>query len=199
MSLIIGINNLSDYSVDVRGYVTCLRGKKEKIMRNIIVAIFAAATLVSTASQAQDASKVYANIGYSYLDTAITNLGVVGGRVGYEFTPNFAVEGELGFGFADKNVSGIDVKVDNTYGAFVVGKLPISTSFELLGRVGYSHVKVSASGLGASASADDGSAAYGVGAQYFLNEKNGIRGDFTRYEEDGSGFNGYTISYVRKF
>jgi outer membrane immunogenic protein len=168
-------------------------------MNKILMAAIAATTLLSTAGQAQEASKVYGNVGYSSLDTSIVNLGVFGGRLGYEFTPNFAVEAEAGFGVTNKKIAGAEVKVDNTFGAFLVGKLPLAENFELLGRVGYSHVKVSASAFGSSASADDGSAAYGIGAQYLFDGKNGLRGDYTRYEKDGSGFNGYTISYVRKF
>jgi outer membrane immunogenic protein len=172
---------------------------KEKFMRNVLIAIIASSTLLATGVEAQNASKFYGNAGYSLLDTKITNLGVVGVRLGYEFTPNFAIEGEAGFGITSKELDIIDVKVDNTFGGFLVGKLPVADKFELIGRIGYSHVKVSASGLGGSASTDDGSAAYGVGMQFLFDDKNGVRGDFTRYEENGSGFNGYTISYVRKF
>jgi outer membrane immunogenic protein len=168
-------------------------------MRNILIAAVACSTMLSTAGQAQEASKVYVNVGYSSLDTSVTNLGVVGARLGYEFTPNFAIEGEAGFGITNNDIAGVEVKVDNTFGAYLVGKLPLSDSFSLLGRVGYSHLKVSAAAFGSSASADDGSAAYGIGAQYLLDGTNGIRGDYTRYEKDGSGFNGYTVSYVRKF
>jgi outer membrane immunogenic protein len=158
-----------------------------------------ATTMIASTSHAQSNTKFYGNVGYSLLDTEITNLGVLGGRVGYEFTPNFALEGEAGFGVVNKDIAGVEVKVDSTYGAFLVGKLPLAKNFELIGRVGYSHVNVSASGFGSSASADEGSAAYGIGAQYLFDGTNGIRGDFTRYEENDSGFNGYTVSYVRKF
>jgi outer membrane immunogenic protein len=168
-------------------------------MRNILFAIIAGTTLVSAAAQAQDASKFYGNVGYSVIDTRFSDLDALGGRLGYDFTPNFALEAEGGIGLGSKKFLGVDVKIDKVLGAYLVGKLPLSDNFELLGRVGYSHVYVSASGFGSSANADNGSGAFGIGAQYLFNGKNGVRGDYTRYEENGSGSNGYTISYVRKF
>jgi outer membrane immunogenic protein len=168
-------------------------------MRNILIAFIAGSTFLSTAGQAQEASRFYAGAGYSVIDTRFSGLDAVGGRLGYDFTPNFAIEAEGGVGLSSKEYLGVDVKIDKVLGAYLVGKLPLSDNFELLGRVGYSHVYVSGTGFGSSASADNGSGAFGIGAQYLFDGKSGVRGDFTRYEENDSGSNGYTISYVRKF
>jgi outer membrane immunogenic protein len=168
------------------------------IVRNLIIAAITSATLLAGTSHAQDAGKVYANLGYSFLAQDDVDLGAITARLGYDFTPNFAIEGEAGVGVSEESVLGVKIKVDSSLGAFLVGKVPVGENFELLGRMGYNHTWLSAKGFGASADADDGSFGVGIGAQYLFDGKNGIRGDYTRYTE-GDGTDVFSINYVRKF
>ena len=63
-------------------------------MRNILLAT-AALTLIAAPAMAQEpASPVTGSIGYTQLDTDGGDLGAITGRVGYDFTRNFGVEGE---------------------------------------------------------------------------------------------------------
>jgi hypothetical protein len=81
-------------------------------MRNIIIAVIACSTMLSTAGQAQEAIRLYANAGYSVIDTRSSDLDALGGRLGYDFTPNFALEAEGGIGLSSKEFLGVDVKIE---------------------------------------------------------------------------------------
>jgi outer membrane immunogenic protein len=167
-------------------------------MRALAIAALAAIpALMAVPALAQEQGP-YINLGYSNLDSDGINNGVLGARAGYAFHPNFAVEAEGGIGIADDTVGGATVKTDGTLGAYAVGRLPVSTNFNLLGRVGYQHLWATAEAAGIEAEADDGSFAVGVGAEVMFDDVNGIRGDYTRYTE-GEGTNAISLSYVRKF
>jgi hypothetical protein len=172
--------------------------------RNYIMRIFALAVLAVTAfasapSFAQDAAgQVYINGGYNHFQTKTADTGTVNGRVGYQITPNFAVEGEGGIGINDDKVNGVTVKTRGTLGAFAVVSAPVAERLSLMGRAGYVHQWAEAKASGVKAKDDDGSFAIGVGGQYMLDDANGVRLDYTRYTE-GKGTNGYAVSYVRKF
>jgi len=175
-------------------------------MRNVLLAT-AALTLIAAPALAQDpAHPVTGSIGYTALDTEGGNLGAITGRVGYDFTRNFGIEGEGSVGVKDDDVSfgGVDGKVEHDWdaAAYGVAKLPINPNLELFGRVGYGTTSVSADVAGVTASADGESVNYGVGANYFIDGQNGIRADWTRrdFRDDGAGeADTYGLSFVRRF
>lgn len=161
-----------------------------------------------------DVADQIVDFGVEDIDAALIN-----GRVGYRFNDFFAVEGELGFGLGgddfdrtipvdafgtvvnvDANV-GLDVK--NYYIGFARGILPVSEQFDIFARVGYggataeADVVASAQGFTASGSEDDNVSgfAYGVGGQYNLTEKDGIRADYTRLDETDI----ISLAYSRRF
>lgn len=155
------------------------------------LALAAASMLVAPAfmtAQAQQ-SGVYVSGGYTQFDgDGGADLGAITGRVGVDLTPNFAIEGEGSFGV--KGDSGTDL--DSEFGAFVVGKLPISPSFDLFARVGASRIETSPGG------SEDG-LAYGAGGTFNLTPIDGIRADWTRHDYDAGDADAYSLSYVRKF
>ena len=57
------------------------------------------------------------------------------------------------------------------------------------------------SAAGTSASDDGESWNYGVGGQYFFDDKNGVRADYTRHDfkDSSTDANTWSVSYVRKF
>jgi outer membrane immunogenic protein len=153
---------------------------------------FAAATMLAApafmTAQAQT-SGVYVSGGYSQIDgDGGADLGAITGRVGVDLTPNFAVEGEASVGV--KGDSGTDL--DSEFGAFVVGKLPISPSFDLFARVGASRIETSPGG-------DEDGLAYGAGGTFNLTPVDGIRLDWTRHDYDVGNADAYSLSYVRSF
>jgi hypothetical protein len=155
------------------------------------LALAAASMLVAPAFMAAQAqtSGVYVSGGYTQFDgDGGADLGGITGRVGMNFSPNFAVEGEGSFGVKKDN----GTKLDSEFGLFAVGKLPINPSFDLIGRVGVSRFETKPGG-------DEDGLAYGVGAQWNMTAVDGIRGDWTRHDYDVGNVDAYSLSYVRNF
>ncbi len=167
-------------------------------MKKMIVAAVAAGALLGLPALAQAQSQVYGGVGYSSIgmDNPDVSLGLVQGRLGVDLNDNFAIEGEFGFGVGDDTVAGVDVSANWQFGGFAVIKAPVSESFDVFARLGYVAVEFEASGPGGTATADGNDFAYGIGAQAFFTENDGIRGDWTSYGGDG---NVWSISYVRRF
>lgn len=156
------------------------------------LALAAATALVAgpvyMSASAQQAN-VYVSGGYTRIDgDGGAELGALTGRVGVGFGQHFAVEGEGSFGIDDD----AGTELDSELGVFGVAKLPISPQFDIFGRVGWSRIETSPGG-------DEDGLAYGVGGQFNLTEKDGIRGDWTRHDYDVGQADAYSISYVRKF
>lgn len=159
-------------------------------MKTKLVLLASAALLaapVAMTASAQEAN-VYINAGYTQFDGNGADLGAITGRVGVGFGQHFALEGEASFGLNDDN----GVELDNEIGIFGVGKLPINNTVTLFGRVGVSRIETSPGG-------DDDGLAYGVGAEFNLTEKDGIRADITRHDYDAGEADAWNISYVRRF
>ena len=176
-------------------------------MRNIILAT-AALTLIAAPAMAQSLSspQVSGSVGYTVLDADDANLGAITGRVTAKVNPYFGVEGEASFGVKDDEVSfgGFNGDLSHEYdaAAYVVGILPISPNFELFGRVGYGTTQIKADVAGFSVTEDGESVNYGVGANYFFDNQNGVRADWTRRDftdDNGGELDTYGLSYVRRF
>ena len=153
-------------------------------MKKALIAGAAVATLFAAAPAfAQDTVTTgwYGNLGYSNNSADDVDLGEVTARLGYRMHPNFAVEGEVGFGTSDQDiVPGTSVKINNQEAVYAVGILPVSSNLDVFARVGYGRTELSVDGPGFSGSGDSDGFRYGAGAQYMLDGANGIRGDFTR-------------------
>ena len=174
-------------------------------MRNVLLAT-AALTLIAAPAMAQDHGPVTGSIGYTQLDGDDGDLGAITGRLGYDFTRNLGIEGEASFGVKDQDVTfgGVDTTLEHQYDAAVYGvaRLPVTENLELFGRVGYGTTEVKASTAGFAATEDGESVNYGVGANYFIDGRNGIRADWTRrdFQEDNGGeLDTYGLSFVRRF
>jgi outer membrane immunogenic protein len=174
-------------------------------MRNILLATAALTLIAAPAMAQQPASPVTGSIGYTQLDTDGGDLGAITGRVGYDFTRNFGIEGEASIGVKDSDITfaGVDGKLKHDWdaAAYGVAKLPVNENLELFGRLGYGTTRATASIPGASVSADGESVNYGIGANYFIDGQNGIRADWTRrdFRGDGGQADAYGLSFVRRF
>lgn len=156
------------------------------------IALAAASMLIAPAfmtANAQQSAGIYVSGGYTHFDgDGGAELGAVTGRVGVNLSPNFAIEGEGSIGV--KEDSGTEL--DNELGVFAVGKLPVSPSFDIFGRVGVARIETSPGG------SEDG-LAYGAGGTFWLSPQDGIRGDWTRHDYDAGDVDAFSISYVRNF
>lgn len=174
-------------------------------MRNVLLAT-AALTLIAAPALAQEpAHPVTGSIGYTQLDTDGGDLGAVTGRMGYDFTRNFGIEGEASIGVSDDDftVAGVPGTIEHKYdaAAYGVAKLPINENFELFGRLGYGTTRVKAEVAGVQDSDSTDSVNYGVGANYFIDGQNGVRADWTRrdFRGDAGEADTYGLSFVRRF
>lgn len=154
------------------------------------LAATAAILAFPVAASAQEG--VYLGAGYTHYSADDANVGGITGRLGYRFHPNFAVEGEATFGVNDDNVGGVDIELDNSWGAYGVGILPVTQRVDLFARVGYHNTEVSGGPITVEA---DG-VAYGAGAQWNVSERFGIRGEYTRLESDDDGVDTFGVSGV---
>lgn len=156
--------------------------------------------LASTA-QAQD-SGVYVNVG---VDTVEFEAYTLSGKVGYNFNEYIALEGQASFGvdgFGDEAV-GVDIGIDNSFAGFLKLGTEILPGLEVFARGGYHFTQFGAEGAIAGTVIDssinrDGFAV-GAGGQYFFNEKNGVRLEYTYLDVEGTGGSVLSLSYVRKF
>jgi hypothetical protein len=180
-------------------------------MKSLIAtaSIAAAALAAPVFAQAQDAPSVngaYGTLGYANTHSGGADLGAIQGRLGYRMNW-LGVEGELSGGVKSDHVAvapGVDarVKLSHQEAIYGVGFVPLSPKFDLIGRVGYGHTKVTASAAGARAAARGDSWNFGGGAQYRFDGVNGIRADYTReeFQRTGGGHaNVWSVAYTRRF
>jgi hypothetical protein len=140
-----------------------------------MMAAVAATALMAIPSVAH--AEWYAGAAYSHYDLDGPEVGGVTGRLGYRFSPNFAVEGEGTLGVEDDE----GVELNHAAGAYAMGILPFGSSgFSAHGRIGYQMVEVDTP-LG---DADDDGLAYGAGLGWNITERVGLRADYTRMEGD---------------
>lgn len=163
-------------------------------MKTLMIAA-SAAVLSLAAMPAAAQAQAYGTVGYAGVDAEGANLGALQGRLGYKFTPMFGVEGEAAFGISDDTVSGVDVEMKHEVGVFGVVTAPISPSFDLFARAGYTGASFDTT-LG---DIDTDGFAYGVGGQYNVTEKDGIRLDWTRHDHDDAEADVWSVGYSRKF
>jgi len=174
-------------------------------MKKIALATAALVALATTPALAQDGtSSLYGSIGYSNFsaeDAEDFDLGAVTGRFGGRFGRVLGAEVEGSIGAGDEDLGGgVSAKLKHQLAAYVVGYVPLGESFDIFGRVGVGTAEIEIEGGGLSESASDQSMSYGVGAQWFLDGANGVRGDWTRHDFDEVGETDvWSISYVRRF
>jgi outer membrane immunogenic protein len=177
---------------------------KTILLSTAAIAMFAAAPAMA---QSWPAPEYYGSLGYSHMevDEVDADLGAITGRFGAKLTPYFGFEGEGSVGVRDDQVTigGVAVDVEHQYdlAAYGVAFLPVNPNFELFARVGYGTTEVKASAGGVSVTDDGNSWNYGVGANYYFDGQNGIRGDWTRrdFTDDGGEADVWSVSYIRRF
>ncbi|MDP1632117.1 MAG: porin family protein [Caulobacter sp.] len=169
-------------------------------MKKLMIAVAAIAVLASPAL-AHAESNWYADIGYTNfsVDELDVNLGVVQGRAGVLLTPNFGLEGELGFGVAGDTVdvggTPVDIDMNSLAAAYVVLNWPVSDRVDIYMRAGYATFEVKGSSGGASVSDTGSDSAVGIGMKAFFTAKDGVRADWTDY----GGTDSFSVAYVRRF
>ncbi len=171
-------------------------------MKKLMIA--AAAAFAAATAPTAFAQELYVNAGVSALDGDDATLTAATLRGGVFFTENFGAEAEVAFGIGGETVQGVELDLDTSFTGYLVGRLPMGESTDLIGRVGYGSATIEGtiSGLG-SADVDIDGFSFGVGIQHFFTESFGVRGDITRFESDEPNFDGgldiYSVSAVYRF
>lgn len=171
-------------------------------MKRLAIAAASVLLMLGTA-QAQTASPLYGELGYTFLEFKgngfKANPGAVRGIVGYEFHPNIAAEGMLMFGTNSASDQGTDVKLKNAYGLFVKPKYDFG-NVEAFGRLGWVRGKVGVSNAAGSTSDSKSDFAFGLGANYRFNPRMSVGLDWMRYlDKDGIKIQGVTVNFGYRF
>ena len=196
-----------------------------------------AAALGSAGASAYDGPRettgIYIAGGYNYLDfdeelggdAGVNALTV---RAGWQLTPFFSVEGDVGFGIddgefdfdrdedeldfdddGDGNLDDVingpgELGMDYLIGLYGRATLPITDRFEVSARGGYAFVELDSTvqTLGGNelifGGSDDGFA-FGGSASYDLTESLSLRADYTHYEFDDANAESFGVSLQFKF
>lgn len=161
------------------------------------LALVSAAAALSMMGAAN--AETYTAIGYTHVQDD-DSVGGVTGRLGYRMENNFGIEGELTVGTNSEDVGGVKIELDQGYGLYGVGFLPLGENTDLFGRVGYVNYEVSGSIGFISASVDVSGIGFGGGIQHFFGGGNfGVRAEYTRAEGNDGGLDMFGVSGVVKF
>ncbi len=150
---------------------------------------------------------LYGTLGGVLYDTDAESYGLEG-RLGYHSGRILGaeLEGSLGVIEDEENIAGVSVesKFDYNIAAFALARLPLSERFSVHARGGYDVRRFSVTGTDAAGQGSEGDLdldgfAYGIGAEYGLSPRNGLRVDYTRYDNDIGAIDSVSASFVRKF
>jgi opacity protein-like surface antigen len=153
--------------------------------------------LLAAGAQAQS---MYGELGYTALDYKEPGLkvspGMARGIVGYEFTPNVAMEGMVGLGAGSDTASGTTLKLNNMVGVFGKVQAPLADGVNVYGRLGVARTSLKANGVSDS----DTGLAYGVGMTYDLSKTTYLNADYTKYHDrDDQKLEGLTVGVGFRF
>lgn len=187
-------------------------------LRNITLLTSSMIALAQMAS----AQGFYIDGGYAAISTDIEfedsdldeslefGFDLVGGHVGYGFSPYFGVEFEALIGVQDDTISQSieDVDIDFTLdlkhvlGAYARGNLPLGEQFTAFGRAGIVTAELEAStnieGIAAESESEE-ALAIGLGGEFDFTDQIYVRGDYTRYEFEDDGLDAFMAGIGFRF
>ena len=167
--------------------------------------------MAATAVQADTQPGFYAGVGIgnasaeddvSGFDGSDTGFKLFGG---YSFNDNFAVElAYLDGGAPDDRFGNINVELEvSGLNASAVGRLPVSNTVSLFGKLGFASydVEATASSGGLSASEDDSDTAlsYGVGASIGVADRFEVRVEWEAIDVDDGAFSFLSVGGLVRF
>ncbi|HEY3811812.1 MAG TPA: outer membrane beta-barrel protein [Caulobacteraceae bacterium] len=169
----------------------------------LAIAGFAAPALAQdVAANAPGAITWYGNLGYTGVDADHADLSAIDARLGARFGRYLGAEGEVAAGVNSSSVGGgANVRLNDEEAIYAVGYLPVSPKLDLLVRAGYGNEDFHFGGS-ASGHESTGSWNYGVGGQYFVTDRDGVRVDYTRVNTISHAVpdaNTWGINWVHKF
>ena len=138
----------------------------------------------------------------------LTGLNIKGGAY---IADNVAVEGRFTLGMSSDTVSvfvpgfgnfDVEVELKNAISIFVKGDLPVSSTVNAYGLVGFTkgEIKATVTDLDLSVTDDDSGLSYGVGVEAAVNNDMFISGEYVMYlDEDAYKYTGINIGFTKLF
>lgn len=126
-------------------------------------------------------------------------------RVGHEFGNYLAVEGQAAAGLDNDTSMGIEVGIDYLVGIYLRGNMFLwDPRARLYGLVGVTRGKITAEAFGLSDSMTDTEMSYGIGFEFYGDERNAVNLEFMRYmdgEDDGVDYevDAFNLGYTHRF
>ena len=166
---------------------------RNRVLRKL--AFVGVAALVSTPVTGSEAGSTYAGGQFALLDYDVDGLssfnptGLVG-RVGHFVVDYVAIEGRIGFGLGDDSITVQGIRVDgqleNLFGAYVVGHLPIEGAFSPYGLLGFTSAKAKLElpGFGVSETDTDSGFTWGLGVDIRVSQQVSVNGEYVRYLDE---------------
>ena len=174
------------------------RGKSLLLLAMGASVIFVAAV---SASKARADWYVGAAVSQAYVNESGLDENDTGGKIfgGYRFNDYIAAEAEF-YDFGDQSDSVNSFSV-NGGGVALVGSVPLTDSFKVFAKGGVHSWSLDVSGPIAAQFSDtsDTDPYYGVGADYAINDRWAIRGEYTRYEVDNFDVDVASVGVVLSF
>jgi opacity protein-like surface antigen len=128
------------------------------------------------------------------------DLGVLFLRGGFQLNQYVALEARLGEGVQDEKIHGVKLEIQDVYGGYVKVGLPTDVGLYPYALLGMTHAKLKASVPGNSASSSDSDVSYGVGVDYWFDQKLSAGLEFANfYDKDGDTISGITLGLNYKF
>lgn len=115
-------------------------------------------------------------------------------KLGTKITPNFGVEGVLGYG-VDKdsqrvNSTNVKAEIQDFYGLYATGFYPVSNMFEVTGKLGLAQVSTK---LGSN-SESDSSLSWGVGVRAYTQSNVSLNLDYVNlYQDSNTDVKGFSV------
>lgn len=140
------------------------------------IGVLLLAGLVSSPALASSAGTTYAGLQHAWVsyedDYSIeADPTLLVGRFGHYLTDYFSVEGRVGLGLSDDEVTidGYDAnataEIDHLLGAYAVGHLPVTQFVSIYALAGFAQVKATVDTPFGSESGDDSGFPFGVGGE----------------------------------
>lgn len=184
------------------------------------VAAAAALSMASSGAFAQDLVQGltwYAGGSVSWLDTSVgvnegalnlvsddASLMAVYGRAGMFFNPNLSGELRLGLGVNEKTVDlggqDVDVEINNFYGAYLRGGLPVNETFYPYAVFGYTRGDADLTVAGDRYSGSTSGLSYGVGSDFTFNDVITLNIEYLiLLDEDEAELGGISVGLSKTF
>jgi len=168
--------------------------KKTSILSSIVAASIASASISASAAE------LYAGGNFAVLDAEELTLNAIYGRFGALFNENLSAEARIGFGVGDDTWGGEKYEIDNFYGAYVRGGIPVGEVFYPYAIVGYTKGKISSSGPFGSDSASESDFSFGVGADFKVTDALKINAEYLSYlDKDEAELTGFSVGVSFSF